>query len=57
MENLLKDMKKGQQLRHLKYRDKRNGVLPAPSLIEVQVIGSGGQGLPRSVLLSTDHSK
>ncbi|XP_076460612.1 zinc phosphodiesterase ELAC protein 2-like [Babylonia areolata] len=45
------------QLRHLKYRDKIGGKFPVPSVIDIQVVGSGGKGTPKSVLLTTDHSK
>ena len=57
--DILASMKKqgGPQLRHLKYRDKIGGKFPVPSTIEVQVVGSGGKGLPKAVLLATDHSK
>ncbi|KAL8603885.1 hypothetical protein ACOMHN_049703 [Nucella lapillus] len=47
----------GPQLRHLKYRDKIGGKFPVPSVIDVQVVGSGGKGTPKCVLLTTDHSK
>ena len=59
VEDLLIRMKKQEapQLRHLKYRDKIGGKFPIPSVIDVQVVGSGGKGTPTSVLLTTDHSK
>ncbi|XP_070185734.1 zinc phosphodiesterase ELAC protein 2-like [Littorina saxatilis] len=57
--DLLFSMKKqdAPQLRHLKYRDRIGGKFPVPSTIEVQVVGSGGKGVPKAVMLATDHSK
>lgn len=49
--------KGSQKLRHLKYREKIGGRFPTPSKIDIQVVGSGGRGTPKAVLLSTDHSK
>ncbi|PVD38133.1 hypothetical protein C0Q70_00744 [Pomacea canaliculata] len=44
-------------LRHIKYREKVGGKLPVPSVIDVHVVGSGARGAPRSLLLTTNHSK
>lgn len=43
------------KLRHVRYREHIGGKLPVPGKIELQVIGSGGRGTPRSVILATDH--
>ena len=45
------------KLKHIKYKEGRGGQFPTPSIIEVQVIGSGGRGTPQSVVIGTDHSK
>lgn len=47
-------------LRHVKYRAKRaeGGLkMPAPSRIDVHVVGSGAKGTPRSLVISTDYSR
>ncbi|XP_064601279.1 zinc phosphodiesterase ELAC protein 2-like [Liolophura sinensis] len=47
-------------LRHVKYRAKRaegGHKMPAPSRIDVHVVGSGAKGNPRSLVISTDYSR
>ncbi|XP_041363952.1 zinc phosphodiesterase ELAC protein 2-like [Gigantopelta aegis] len=44
------------KLKHIKYKEGRGGQFPTPSVIDVQVIGSGGRGTPQSVVIGTDHS-
>ena len=44
-------------LRHIKYRQKVGGALPPPSLIELQVIGTGREGTPQGFCLSTQHNR
>lgn len=47
-------------LRHLNYRKKlahNGGAIEAPGFAELIVIGSGGRGTPKSLLLNTDHIK
>lgn len=59
VKRLLQEMPKAQstkeKLRHVRYREQIGGKLPVPGKIELEVIGSGGHGTPRSVILSTDH--
>ncbi|XP_014784508.1 zinc phosphodiesterase ELAC protein 2 isoform X1 [Octopus bimaculoides] len=59
VKRLLQEMPKAQptkeKLRHVRYREQIGGKLPIPGKIELEVIGSGGYGTPRSVILSTDH--
>lgn len=43
------------KLRHVRYREQIGGKLPVPGKIELQVIGSGGRGTPRSIILQTEH--
>ena len=47
----------GTVLRHIKYRQKVGGALPPPSLIELQVIGTGREGTPQGFCLSTQHNR
>jgi hypothetical protein len=42
------------KLRHIKYRETVKD-LPVPGIMNLQVIGTGGRGTPRSVLLVTEH--
>ncbi|GAB1610816.1 zinc phosphodiesterase ELAC protein 2-like [Argonauta hians] len=59
VKRLLQEMPKTQtskeKLRHVRYREQIGGKLPIPGKIELEVIGSGSRGTPRSVILSTDH--
>lgn len=49
--------KKGKPtLRHVKYREKK-GYLSPPGVIDLYVIGSGGPGTSKSILLSTTHAR
>ncbi|XP_048248471.1 zinc phosphodiesterase ELAC protein 2-like [Haliotis rufescens] len=45
------------KLRHVKYRERMGDKLKAPSFVNVVVIGSGGRGSPRSVIIDTSISK
>ena len=44
-------------LRHVRVRQKGGDAMPAPSFVELQVVGNGRGGTPRSLYINTDHSK
>ena len=45
------------KLRHIRYRDKVDGKLPVPSLIELVVVGTGAGGSPKSLLVNMYNFK
>ncbi|XP_064644718.1 zinc phosphodiesterase ELAC protein 2-like [Lineus longissimus] len=51
-----RERRQPEMLRHIKYREHVKGkVLPVPGIMNFQVIGTGGRGTPKSVLLITEH--
>ena len=46
-----------EKLRHVKHREKLGGKLPIAGLISIQVVGTGGYGAPKAILLTTEHNK
>ncbi|XP_074649588.1 zinc phosphodiesterase ELAC protein 2-like isoform X2 [Tubulanus polymorphus] len=48
---------KGRTLRHVRYKKQLKGKLPVPGLMYLQVVGSGGRGAPKSVVLTTEQHK
>lgn len=46
-----------ESLRHVKYREKFQGNLPAPGIIDLHVVGSGGRGNPKCVMISTPYQR
>lgn len=45
------------RLRHIRYKNKLDGKLPVPSVIELIVVGTGAGGTPKSLLVRTDYFK
>ncbi|XP_067672969.1 zinc phosphodiesterase ELAC protein 2-like isoform X2 [Haliotis asinina] len=55
--DIMPRVKDERKLRHVKYRERMGDKLKAPSFVDVVVIGSGGRGSPRSVIIDTSISK
>ncbi|XP_046563093.1 zinc phosphodiesterase ELAC protein 2-like [Haliotis rubra] len=55
--DIMPRIKVERKLRHVKYRERMGDKLKAPSFVDVVVIGSGGRGSPRSVIIDTSISK
>jgi len=45
------------RLRHVRYKEKCDGNLPVPSLIEFCVVGTGGGGTPKSLIVNMNNFK
>lgn len=45
------------QLKHLKYKEQRQGKVDAPSKIEIHVVASGSYGTSPSIYIDTDYVK
>ncbi|KAK3610708.1 hypothetical protein CHS0354_028098 [Potamilus streckersoni] len=62
LRHILKDMsvtaKKGYHPRSVVFRETKRlggGNIPVPSVVDIQIIGNGGPGNPKSLMLITDH--
>ncbi|KAL3877374.1 hypothetical protein ACJMK2_035092 [Sinanodonta woodiana] len=59
LKNMSVTVKKGSCPRSVVFRDTKRqggGNIPVPSVVDIQIIGNGGPGNPKSFMIITDHS-
>ena len=50
-------VKNTETLRHVRYKEKTGGNLPIPAFIEMQVIGTGAPGSPKSFMINAGNAR